>query len=149
MSGSGISWAICKSAPCSRHITTPAPHHSVFYRPDALPAAQPTASKHWRHYHHNYRTIISLSSEMICAFRSFFSVFCTAHSREQQTNKLTRYFISRNRPHMCYMRAMQTSNKTSTTCTKTFPPQPNCVITLPEKSDNTRTTSNASLCKWL
>jgi len=21
-----------------------------FYRPDALPAAQPTASKHWRHY---------------------------------------------------------------------------------------------------
>ena len=28
--------------------TTPAPHHSVFYRPDALPAAQPTASKHWR-----------------------------------------------------------------------------------------------------
>ena len=38
----------CKSAPHSRQITTPAPHHSVFYRPDALPAAQPTASKHWR-----------------------------------------------------------------------------------------------------
>ena len=47
VSGVGISWAICKSAPCSRQITTPAPHHSVFYRPDALPAAQPTASKHW------------------------------------------------------------------------------------------------------
>ena len=30
VSGSGISWAICKSAPCSRHITTPAPHNSVF-----------------------------------------------------------------------------------------------------------------------
>ena len=29
--------------------TTPAPHRSVFYRPDALPAAQPTASKHWVH----------------------------------------------------------------------------------------------------
>jgi len=49
VSGSGISWAICKSAPCSRQITTPAPHHSVLYRPDALPAAQPTAAKHWRH----------------------------------------------------------------------------------------------------
>ena len=49
VSGSGISWAICRSAPCWRQITTPAPHHSVFYRPDALPAAQPTASKHWRH----------------------------------------------------------------------------------------------------
>ena len=48
MSGSGISWDICKSAPSSRQITMPAPHHSVFYRPDALPAAQPTASKHWR-----------------------------------------------------------------------------------------------------
>jgi len=49
VSGSGISWAIGKSAPCSRQITTPTPHHSVFYRPDALAAAQPTASKHWRH----------------------------------------------------------------------------------------------------
>jgi len=49
VSGSGISWDICKSAPHSRQITTPAPHHSVFYRPDALPAAQPTASKHWMH----------------------------------------------------------------------------------------------------
>jgi len=46
VSGSGISWAICKSATRSRQITTPASHHSVFYRPDALPAAQPTASKH-------------------------------------------------------------------------------------------------------
>jgi len=26
--------------------TMPASHHSVFYRLDALPAAQPTASKH-------------------------------------------------------------------------------------------------------
>ena len=48
VSGSGISWAICKSAPRSRQITTPAPHHSVFYRPDAFPAAQPTVSKHLR-----------------------------------------------------------------------------------------------------
>ena len=38
-----------KSAPSSRQITTPAPHHSGFYRPDALPAAQPTASKHSHH----------------------------------------------------------------------------------------------------
>ena len=49
VSGSGISWAVCKSALRSRQITTPAPDRSVFYRPDALPAAQPTASKHWRH----------------------------------------------------------------------------------------------------
>ena len=44
MSGSGIIWAICRSAPRSREITMPAPHHSVFYRPDALPAARPCQS---------------------------------------------------------------------------------------------------------
>ena len=48
VSGSGISWDVCKSATRSRQITMPAPHHSVFYRPDALPVTQPTASKHWR-----------------------------------------------------------------------------------------------------
>ena len=42
MSGSGISWAICKSASRTRQITIPL----SFYRPDALDAAQPTASKH-------------------------------------------------------------------------------------------------------
>jgi len=30
VSGSGISWAICKSAPHFRQITMPTPHHSVF-----------------------------------------------------------------------------------------------------------------------
>jgi len=30
VSGVGFSWAVCKSAPRSRQITTPAPHHSVF-----------------------------------------------------------------------------------------------------------------------
>ena len=54
MSGNGISWAICKSAPHTRQTTMPAPHHSVFYSPDALPAAQPTASKHWRQAKNNW-----------------------------------------------------------------------------------------------
>ena len=45
VSGSGISWIICKPAPCSRQITMPTPHHSVFYRPDAVPATLPTVSK--------------------------------------------------------------------------------------------------------
>ena len=37
---------VCTSLQTDNYAT---PHHSVFYRPDALPAAQPTASKHWRH----------------------------------------------------------------------------------------------------
>jgi len=42
VSGSGISWAICKSAPQTDNYANI--HHSGFYRPDAFPAAQPTAS---------------------------------------------------------------------------------------------------------
>ena len=62
VSGSGISWAICKSAPHSRQITTPAPHHSVFCRPDALPAAKPTGSKHWRlNFLHLWLKILKLT----------------------------------------------------------------------------------------
>jgi len=44
VSGSGISWTICKSAPCSRQITTPALHHSVFYRP-GCPFCLPTTGQ--------------------------------------------------------------------------------------------------------
>ena len=42
-SGSGIHWAICKSAPCSRQITMPAPHHSVFLQA-GCPSCRPTNS---------------------------------------------------------------------------------------------------------
>jgi len=48
VSGSGISWAICKSAPRLRQKTTPASHYWVLYSPAALPATQPAVSKHWR-----------------------------------------------------------------------------------------------------
>ena len=52
VSGSGISWAICKSAPCSRQTTMPAPHHSVFYRPDSilLPNQQRLSTEGKSHY---------------------------------------------------------------------------------------------------
>jgi len=61
VSGSGNSWAICKSALCPRQITMPAPHHSIFYRPVALPAAQPTASKHSNIQIHNMCHILHCS----------------------------------------------------------------------------------------
>ena len=43
MSGSGISWAICKSAPRSRQITTPVPYHSSFLQA-RCPSCGPTNS---------------------------------------------------------------------------------------------------------
>ena len=39
------SYKSCKSSP-------PTNQHPVFYRPDALPVAQPTVSKHWRNKYH-------------------------------------------------------------------------------------------------
>ena len=43
VSGSGISWAVCKSAPRSRQITTPTPHRSVFLQA-GCPSCRPTNS---------------------------------------------------------------------------------------------------------
>ena len=43
MSGSGICWTICKCAPHSRQINTPAPHHSVFLQA-GCPSCHPTNS---------------------------------------------------------------------------------------------------------
>jgi len=43
VSGSGISWAICKSAPRSRQITMPVTHHSVFLQA-GCPSCRPTNS---------------------------------------------------------------------------------------------------------
>ena len=43
VSGSGISWAICKSAHRSRQITTPTPHHSAFLQA-GCPSCRPTNS---------------------------------------------------------------------------------------------------------
>ena len=44
-------WTTCKqSAPHTREITTPTPHHSIFLRARCS-SWHPTASKHWRHKH--------------------------------------------------------------------------------------------------
>ena len=77
----GISWTICKqSAPRSRQITTPTPHHSIFYRPDALPDAQPTVSKHCRQQivqAHNH-IIISKSALISFFFKSCNRICCSS-----------------------------------------------------------------------
>ena len=85
MSGSGISWATCKSAPRSRQITTPAPHHSGFYRPDALPAGPTNSVKALKakiyctrathrqtHRHrHTHTHISAFNSKILYGFISF------------------------------------------------------------------------------
>jgi len=83
VSGSGISWAICKSAPSSRQTNTPAPHHS-FYKLDDLPATQPTASKHWRqHGMDQFWLTLSSASRKSSQLR-----WCPADGRGQNYDKL-------------------------------------------------------------
>jgi len=65
VSGSGIYWAICEVCTSSQ-TTMPTSHHSVFYRPDALPATQPTASKHWR----QIKALSKRYARHICVFNS-------------------------------------------------------------------------------
>jgi len=64
---SGISWTICKqSAARFRQITAPTPHHSIFYRPDALLNAQPTVSKHiTQQLNRESRTHVSKSASLL------------------------------------------------------------------------------------
>jgi len=53
VSGSGIIGTICKSAPCTRHITMTSSHHpDFFYRLNSFPNDQPTASKHCKAHHY-------------------------------------------------------------------------------------------------
>jgi len=43
--------------------TTPASHPLCFYRPDALPDAQPTASKHWNTWYSEHQRFHCLNEE--------------------------------------------------------------------------------------
>ena len=50
MSGNGVSWVVCKSAPCSRQITMPVPYHSSFLQagcPFCCPTNSLKALKAW------------------------------------------------------------------------------------------------------
>ena len=57
VSGSGISWAVCKSAPCSM----PAPHHSVFtgQMPFLPPNQQRQSTEGFITLHSQYNTFVS------------------------------------------------------------------------------------------
>ena len=64
MSGSGISWAICKSAPCSRQITTPAPHHSVFLQAGCF-SCRPTNSVKALKADQHFQDILEISWKLV------------------------------------------------------------------------------------
>jgi len=63
VSGSGISWAICKSAPRSRQITTPAPHHLQA----RCPSCHPTDTDTYRQMDTNW--VRSIARNCIGTYR--------------------------------------------------------------------------------
>ena len=67
--GIGISWAICKFAPRSRQITTPAPHHSVFLQA-RCPSCHPTNSVKAL----KAKTRYQISSYLLCTLSAFSSL---------------------------------------------------------------------------
>jgi len=72
VSGSGFCWAICKSAP---HPRQPRQHPTTqfFYRPDAIPDAQPTASKHcWDILQYIQQAVLNIF--YLCCIRSMIHV---------------------------------------------------------------------------
>ena len=48
----------------SLQTTMPSPHHSVFYRPDALPATQPTASKQVKSFETHLKYLPSTTRDL-------------------------------------------------------------------------------------
>ena len=71
MSGSSISWAICKSASRSRQITMPAPHHSSFFtvRMPFLPPNQQRQSTEGKQYLLSKKATASKSQNKTSALR--------------------------------------------------------------------------------
>ena len=76
-SGSGISWATCKSAPRFRQITTSAPHYSEFFLQAVCPSCHPNNSvKALKATEENFTESISLfhwKYWMTCKSISIFS----------------------------------------------------------------------------
>jgi len=71
VSGTGISWAVCKSATRSRQKTTPAPHHSVFLQA-GCPSGRPTnsvkalkAPELYKYYKRNNIFVFRISSTLL------------------------------------------------------------------------------------
>jgi len=82
---------ICKS---NLHLgpdtTTPASHRSVFYRPDALPAAQPTASKHWSQVFDSLRAYkLFFSVQYISLFYNLFTRISVVVNTGKRSTKTT------------------------------------------------------------
>jgi len=96
MSGSGISWAICKSAPSCRQITTPATPHSVFLQaacPSCCPANSGKVLKEKASLH---RTVYSGWDIAVCFCAAFMIAGNTAQYVNSELEKVAKKLVTEN-----------------------------------------------------
>ena len=98
VSGSGISWAICKSAPRSRQITTPAPHYSSFLQA-GCPSCHPTNSVKALKARHEIPHVVYIL--IITVKHEYFA--CISFSRFAQNRKIKYTWISRTAHYQNYL----------------------------------------------
>ena len=108
VSGSGISWVVCKSAPRSRQITMPAPHHSNFLQ-TGCPSCRPTNStkalkavaallKAWKANSHHWKKARDLrhdhtNCDQRCDRCRNGNTHCSRHSKENTIQASINHFI--------------------------------------------------------
>ena len=112
VSGSVISWAICHSAPRSRQITTPAPHHSVFTgRMPFLPPNQQRQSTEGTSMFWIHGQQQSISSHDELHTRSLKLVLVWARSQQKRT-KFNLAGFSQTGRHACCLTSSFHNNYT-------------------------------------
>jgi len=80
---------LCTSLQTDNHAST---SPLTFYSPDALPAAQPTASKHWRHYVYLY--VCCIKSECLFSVKSMQSFLSPVVKSYSSNNGMQRKMLS-------------------------------------------------------
>jgi len=114
VSGNGISWAMCKSAPCRRQTTMPSLQQSVFYRPDVLLSPnqqrQSTEGKQKKCYTEIY--VITSENSHIFGSKQHFSNMTKTLVSLFLVNKSTHDIICLHKklPLVHYMKSMQCLN---------------------------------------
>ena len=90
LSGSGIRWAICKFAPRSRQITTPAPHNSVFTgrMPFLPPNQQCQSTEGFADHFCYYNNFYAVATHPVVLDLSMWITWCIAVSRLLQPASL-------------------------------------------------------------
>ena len=110
VSGSGISWAYA-----SLHLAPDRQPHQhpttlmFFYRPDALPAAQPTVSKHWRQVDlysgHKTAVVVVLHMSMFVLWCSMIACVCVLQAELKELTGDQYSLLSDRRAHCEQLRS--------------------------------------------